>query len=170
MYFLAVHRDPDFRPKITKMFEVLNNCLEDYLKGHSQDSPSFSSSALSRKSKPTPKQTYSIDQDVHAPPSNIPDFVSFKYMTLTDAAKQHKMINRQGELIGDVKTAYKCFEAYANLGGTGTANHNQIKAKYYKACYISRGFVESLPNKDKIVAELFKEVADDEAVGYHHLI
>ncbi|PKB98024.1 hypothetical protein RhiirA5_466140, partial [Rhizophagus irregularis] len=45
----------------------------------------------------------------------------------------------------------------------GTANHSQIKAKYYKAIYISKGYVRSPPNKDKIVAELFKEVADDEA-------
>jgi TPR repeat protein len=148
------------------MFEVLNNCLEDYLNrnSHLQDSPSFSSTTLSRKhfmSKPT---AYSIDRDAYALPSNIPDFESFNYMTLADAAKQHKLISRHhGKIVGDLKTAYKCFEAYANLGGTGTANHNQIKAKYYKAYYISKGFVESPPNKDKIVAELFKEVADDEA-------
>jgi hypothetical protein len=140
------------------MFEVLNNCLED--------SPSFSSSYLSRKPstlKPKfiPKRAYSID--AHALPSNLPDFESFKYMTLTDAAKQHKMIDRQGRCVGDIRSAYKCFEAYANLGGTDIANRNQIKAKYYKAYYISRGLVESPPNKDKIVAELFKEVADDEA-------
>src|SRR5205823_1179953 len=58
-------------------------------------------------------------------------------------------------------TAYKCFEAYANFNNTNT-KHNQIKAKYYKAYYISRG-LESLKDKDKIVAELFKEVTDDEA-------
>ncbi|PKY56155.1 HCP-like protein [Rhizophagus irregularis] len=85
-------------------------------------------------------------------------------MTLTDAAKQHKLYNKHGKPAGDLKTAYKCFEAYANLGNTGgTASRNQIKAKYYKALYISRGLVPSPPNKDKIIAELFKEVADDEA-------
>ncbi|UZO06589.1 uncharacterized protein OCT59_026905 [Rhizophagus irregularis] len=96
---------------------------------------------------PTPKRAYSIDQDAHALPSNLPDFKSFKYMTLIDAAKQHKLCDRKDKLIGDIITAYKCFEAYANLGGTST---------------ITR-FVESPPNKDKIVAELSKEVADDEA-------
>ncbi|PKC75955.1 HCP-like protein, partial [Rhizophagus irregularis] len=84
-------------------------------------------------------------------------------MTLTDAAKQHKLYDKHGKPAGDLKTAYKCFEAYANLSNTGTANCNQIKAKYYKAYYISKGYVKSPPNKDKIVAELFKEVADDEA-------
>ncbi|CAB4433588.1 unnamed protein product [Rhizophagus irregularis] len=84
-------------------------------------------------------------------------------MTLADAAKQHKMI-KNGKPSGDVNTAYKCFEAYAN--NPNTTKRNRITAKYYKAVYISRGFVESPPNKDKIVAELFKEVADDEANEY----
>ncbi|PKK63351.1 hypothetical protein RhiirC2_789029, partial [Rhizophagus irregularis] len=135
----AVHHDPDFRPKITKMFEVLNNCFKKY-------------------SQFRPKRADNIDAYA------LPDLESFKYMTLTDAAMQHRLYNRHGKLAGDLKTAYKCFEAYANLGNTGgTANRNQIKAKYYKAYYISKEFVESPPNKDKIVAELFKEVADNEA-------
>ncbi|GES75769.1 kinase-like domain-containing protein [Rhizophagus clarus] len=158
----AVHHDPDFRPKITKMFEVLNNCFKKL----SQDASGSINSNPSRKGsmkKPPPKRAYSIDQDTYAIPINLPDFESFKYMTLTEAAKQHKMIDKNGKPAGDVKTAYKCFEAYANLSKTNTANRNQIKAKYYKAYYISRGLVESPPNKDEIVAELFKEVADDEA-------
>ncbi|RGB38185.1 kinase-like domain-containing protein [Rhizophagus diaphanus] len=166
----AVQHDPDFRPKITKMFEVLRNCVRDYSKRHSlsQDSSNSSSLRLNRKPstpKPIPKRAYSIDQDQYALPIDLPDFESFKYMTLTDAAKQHKLYDKHGKLVGNVKIAYKCFEAYANLGNTGggTANRNQIKAKYYKAYYISRGLVDSPPNKDKIVAELFKEVADDEA-------
>ncbi|PKY61620.1 hypothetical protein RhiirA4_486834 [Rhizophagus irregularis] len=108
--------------------------------------------------KSLPKRADNIDAYA------LPDLESFKYMTLTDAAKQHKLYDKHGKLVGDVKTAYKCFEAYANLGNTGgTASRNQIKAKYYKALYISRGLVPSPPNKDKIIAELFKEVADDEA-------
>ncbi|PKY30538.1 hypothetical protein RhiirB3_418821, partial [Rhizophagus irregularis] len=81
-------------------------------------------------------------------------------MTLAEAAKQHKRVDKHGKLLGDVKTAYKCFEAYAN---SNTTTRNQIMAKYYKAYYISKGFVEGPPDKEKIVAELFKEVADDEA-------
>ncbi|GES99717.1 kinase-like domain-containing protein [Rhizophagus clarus] len=69
--------------------------------------------------------------------------------------------NLSRERAYSIQIAYKCFEAYANLR-TNTTNRNQIKARYYKAYYISRGFVESPPNKDKIVSELFKEVADDE--------
>ncbi|PKY62652.1 HCP-like protein [Rhizophagus irregularis] len=85
-------------------------------------------------------------------------------MTLADAVKQHKLHNKYGKLDGDVKTAYKCFEAYAN--NPNTTKRDRITAKYYKAYYISRGFAESPPNKDKIVAELFKEVADYEANKY----
>ncbi|CAB4387762.1 unnamed protein product [Rhizophagus irregularis] len=92
----AVQHDPDFRPKITKMFEVLRNCVKDYSKRHSlsQDSSNSSSLRLSRKPstpKPIPKRAYSIDQDQYALPIDLPDFESFKYMTLTDAAKQHKL-------------------------------------------------------------------------------
>ncbi|PKY60851.1 HCP-like protein [Rhizophagus irregularis] len=140
----AVHHDPDFRPKITDMFDILKNCYKDHIKGHPQDS---SSSSI-----PNPSRNNSMQE---LPPERIDEIdllESFKYMTLTDASKQHKIIDKEGKLIGDVTAAYKCFEAYPD----------QIKAKYYKALYISKGFVDC-PNKDKIVAELFKEVADDEA-------
>jgi hypothetical protein len=41
---------------------------------------------------------------------------------LPKAAKQHKMMNKYGNIIiGDLKTAYKCFDAYANLGGKGVS-------------------------------------------------
>ncbi|RGB40246.1 kinase-like domain-containing protein [Rhizophagus diaphanus] len=157
LQFEAVHHDPDFRPKITKMFEVLRNCVKRY-----QDSSNSNSSSLSRKPS-TPnsiqKRAFGIDQDAYEL-LNLPDFESFKYMTLADATKQHKMF-KNGKHSGDVKTAYKCFEAYAN--NPNTTKRNRITAKYYKAYYISRGLAESPPNKDKIVAELFKEVADDEA-------
>ncbi|CAB4387765.1 unnamed protein product [Rhizophagus irregularis] len=112
----AVDQDPDFRPKVTKMFEVLNNCFKEY----SQVTSSSSNLNLSGNSrnnttqKSRPKRADSIDALA------LPDFESFKYMTLTDAAKQHKL-------------------------------------------YDKHGYVKSPPNKDKIVAELFKEVADDEA-------
>ncbi|PKY26451.1 HCP-like protein [Rhizophagus irregularis] len=82
-------------------------------------------------------------------------------MTLAEAAKQHKMVDRQGKP-GDTKTAYKCFESYADAD---TTVRNKIVAKYYKAYYISRGLVDNIEvkDKDRIVAELYKEVADDEA-------
>ncbi|PKC05161.1 HCP-like protein [Rhizophagus irregularis] len=155
----AVHHDPDFRPKITKIFEVLNNCLKEYSQVTSSSSgPNLRGNSRNNSmQKSRPKRAENIDAYA------LPDLKSFKYMTLTDAAKQHKLYNKHYKLVGDVKTAYKCFEAYANLGNTGgTANRSQIIAKYYKAYYISKGYAESPPNKDKI-AELFKEVADNEA-------
>ncbi|CAB4482496.1 unnamed protein product [Rhizophagus irregularis] len=155
----AVHHDPDFRPKITKMFEVLNNCFKKYSQVTSSSSgpnPSENSRNNSMR-KFRPNRAENID--VYA----LPDLESFKYMTLSDAEKQHKLYNKRDKLVGDVITAYKCFEAYANLGNTGGTNRNQIKAKYYKAYYILKELIEDPTNKDEIVAELFKEVADDEA-------
>ncbi len=108
---------------------------------------------------PVPKRTYSVDSDEFAITyDQLPDFESFKYMTLEEAAKQHKMFDKAGNPVGDKRTAYKCFEAYAKL--------NQIKAKYYKAYYISKGYDESDLSdveRERIVAQLFKEVADDDA-------
>ncbi|GBC04288.1 hypothetical protein RclHR1_00560015 [Rhizophagus clarus] len=137
----AVNHDPEFRPKISTMFEILSKCLETF------ENPSHT---------PLQDRKHVLTKNV----PKLPDFESFNYMTLAEAAKQHKKLDRQGNIYGDTKTAYKCFEAYAN---SNTTIRNQIMAKYYKAYYISKGFVRSPPNKDKIVAELFKEVADDEA-------
>ncbi|PKC55203.1 hypothetical protein RhiirA1_542611 [Rhizophagus irregularis] len=137
-------------PNFNYDYKLCNKMYREPFSENSQMSEEFKQLQFEDYSKrpsasliPTPKRAYSIDQDAHALPSNLPDFKSFKYMTLTDAAKQHKLCDRKDKLIGDIITAYKCFEAYANLGGTR--------------------FVESPPNKDKIVAELSKEVADDEA-------
>ncbi|CAB4387768.1 unnamed protein product [Rhizophagus irregularis] len=86
--------------------------------------------------EPIPSPESIINQDEYAI-KTLSDYESFKYMTLAEAAKQHKIFDRQ-------------------------------VAKYYKAYYISRGLVEGLKeikdkDKDRIVAELYKEVADDEA-------
>ncbi|EXX61946.1 hypothetical protein RirG_166420 [Rhizophagus irregularis DAOM 197198w] len=129
------------------MFKVLNNCFKKYSQVTSSSSGPNLSGNIKNNSmqKSHPKRADNIDACV------FPDLESFGYMTLTDATKQERI-------------AYECFEAYAYFDNTGgTANHSQIKAKYYKAIYISKGYVRSPPNKDKIVAELFKEVADDEA-------
>ncbi|CAB4433423.1 unnamed protein product [Rhizophagus irregularis] len=83
-------------------------------------------------------------------------------MTLAEAAKQHMMVDRYGKPSGDTKTAFKCFEAYADAD---TTVRNKVVAKYYKAYYLSKGLDNYSYNKDRdrIVAELYKEVADDEA-------
>lgn len=80
---------------------------------------------------------------------HVPDFSIFNYMTVDEASKQHKTKN------GNLNMAYKCFDAYAKLG--------DLKAKYFKAYYISHNYAEthlSQEEREKIAAELFKEVAD----------
>ncbi|RIA93450.1 hypothetical protein C1645_762521 [Glomus cerebriforme] len=159
----AVNHDPEFRPKVTDMFEVLSKCFEELERPKPTPSQSSDSSKSQNQPSTTSRRTSSFDQNECTIPQSdekLPDFESFKYMTLAEAQKQHKMIDRSNKLIGDVKTAYKCFEEYANPNNT---IRNQIIAKYYKAYYISRGLVESPKDKDKVIAQLFKEVADDEA-------
>jgi TPR repeat protein len=141
------------------MFDTLRDCFKIFI---STSTNSIKSQDNKVKLKPPPKRQLSTNQYGYAVSTNLPDFESFKYMTLTEAAKQHKMIDKSGKCIGNKRTAYKCFDAYANLTKTITAKRNYIKAKYYKAYYISRGLVDSPKDKDKIVAELFREVAEDE--------
>src|SRR5688572_25584602 len=79
----------------------------------------------------------------------VPNFSDFNYMTVDEAAKQHKLAEGKKDI------AFKCFEAYADLG--------DMKAKYFKAYYIQQGLVElDMDQKEKngLAAELFKEVAD----------
>ncbi|CAB4387774.1 unnamed protein product [Rhizophagus irregularis] len=50
----AVHHDPDFRPKITKMFEVLNNCFKKY----SQVTSSSSGPNQAKTAETTPCKSF----------------------------------------------------------------------------------------------------------------
>ncbi|CAB4440823.1 unnamed protein product [Rhizophagus irregularis] len=138
----ATNHDPEFRPKITDTFEVLSRCFEEYERPPSKSSSNSKSSQYqnitlsSPEPEPIPSPESIINQDEYAI-KTLSDYESFKYMSLAEAAKQHKIFDRQ-------------------------------VAKYYKAYYISRGLVEGLKeikdkDKDRIVAELYKEVADDEA-------
>jgi hypothetical protein len=148
------------------MSDVLRKCVKRHSLSHDSSGSGTPPPSIKNSTNRTPSRSYTIDQqDGYALPMNIkklpelPDYESFEYMTLTEAVNQHKIV-KNGKIAGDLKTAYKCLEAYANF--TNTSKRNQIMAKNYKAVYISRGFVEGPPNKDKIVADLFKEVADDE--------
>ncbi len=138
------------------------NILGDCFKESSQPvTLNFNSPSQNQIYMPTklqiPGQSYQENLCIQ---DDLPDFASFKYMTLAEAEKQHRWIDKNNKCIGDLKTAYKCFEAYAKF--------NQIRAKYYKAYYISKGYVNlndvgiDIKEKDKIVAELFKEVADND--------
>ncbi len=109
------------------MVNDLGDCLKEFIKEFSSSTLSDSGNSyplLNQNCKSSkPKRTYSIDQD-----DKLPDLESFNYMTLAEAEKQHRMYDKYGNAVGEIKAAYKCFEAYAAL--------NQIKAKYYKAYYI----------------------------------
>ncbi|CAI2169385.1 2835_t:CDS:2 [Funneliformis geosporum] len=155
----AVNPDPDFRPKLSKMVNILGECNKEYVRLSLSD-VSSSNFSQSKPKLPTPKRTFSIDNDYEfaIKDENLQDFESFNYMTLAEAEKQHKMVDKNGSPAGDLKNAYKCFEAFAR--------RKQIKAKYYKAYYISKGYDDlDLSTKDKeiMIAGLFKEVANDEA-------
>ena len=79
----------------------------------------------------------------------LPNLADFDYMTVDEAAKQHKLDNGNRDL------AYKCFEAYAEV--------DDMKAKYFKAYYIKQEYVEldmDQKAKEQLIAELFKEVSD----------
>ena len=95
--FLAVCQDPVFRPKITTMFEILNDCYKNF----NTYTPTNSGRPQNHKTRPKslPKRQYSMDQDIYVISPNLPDFELFKYMTLTEAAKQHKIVDKHGKKV-----------------------------------------------------------------------
>ncbi|CAI2166368.1 16326_t:CDS:2 [Funneliformis geosporum] len=125
----AVHHDHNFRPQFSKIFTI----LQDLYKKDGRFTP-----------LPSPKlmpKSETLAKDIN--------FAEFNYMSVDEAAKQHKLTNGNREL------AYKCFEANAEL--------NDMKAKYFKAYYIQQNLVKfdmDQTTKDKLVADLYKEVAD----------
>ncbi|CAI2175513.1 10360_t:CDS:2 [Funneliformis geosporum] len=133
----AVHHDHKFRPQFSKIFTMLQD-----LKNKGCRSP------------PVPKHldtsdSLKLSDDEVKEIMSIPNFADFDYMTVDEAAKQHKLPD------GNRESAYKCFEAYADLG--------DVKAKYMKAYYIQQKLVRldiDQADKDKLVAELYKEAAD----------
>ena len=106
------------------MFNIIQECFRASTQPTSQTNKI--SQGLTKHSTLVRKFGTSFDVE-------LPDPESFNYMTLGEAEKQHRLINKNGQLIGDMKTAYKCFETYAKLG--------QINAKFYKAYYLSKGYV-----------------------------
>ncbi|CAG8526136.1 15975_t:CDS:2, partial [Funneliformis mosseae] len=143
----AVNFDSNFRPNLAEMVIVLGNCFKGYpLK-------SYCSCPLPNQNfeLQNPKRSFSIDHF-----DKLPDFVSFNFITLSEAVIQHKFENNDRDKVA----AYRCFDAYSEF--------DQIKVKYFKAYYISKRFDElhlSPNNRDKIAAQLFKEVADDDVAN-----
>jgi TPR repeat protein len=150
--FLAVEHDPSYRPKLATIFTTLQELHKNY--GMPPASPR--SSYHGKNIHQIHPRADSIDNFALTPQDDeeecmihVPDFSPFNFMTVDEASRQHKTKG------GNLEMAYKCFDAYANLG--------DLKAKYYKAYYISHNFAEthlSQEARDKIAAKLFKEVAD----------
>ncbi|EXX56325.1 uncharacterized protein OCT59_023059 [Rhizophagus irregularis] len=147
----AVEHDPSYRPKLAAIFTTLQELYKNY--GMPPASPR--SSYHGKNLYQNHPRADSIDtlaltpQDEEECMIHVPDFSTFNYMTVDEASKQHKTKN------GNLNMAYKCFDAYAKLG--------DLKAKYFKAYYISHNYAEihlSQEEREKIAAELFKEVAD----------
>ncbi|CAG8525233.1 11917_t:CDS:2 [Funneliformis mosseae] len=59
----AVSPDPDFRPKLSKMVNILGECNKEYVRLSHKFSPSSSNDSQSQPKIPTPKRTFSIDND-----------------------------------------------------------------------------------------------------------
>src|ERR1043166_9923474 len=98
------------------MFNALKDCLKEFESLNKQSrTPSQNFNNLQNKeyTQLEPFQRR-VHNDAYTISTNVPDFKSFKYMTLTEAAKQHKLLDKSD------KTAYKCFEAYANLNDANT--------------------------------------------------
>jgi len=148
-FFLAVEHDPNYRPKLSKMFNTLVELYKNY--GMPQVSPRSSSFYSKIHKHRNSIDSFSLTpQDEHECMIEVPDLSQFNYMTVDEASKQHKM--KSG---GNLELVYKCFDTYANLGN--------LKAKYFKAYYISHNLAEiDLPQeeRDRFAAQLFKEVAD----------
>ncbi|GBC03860.1 hypothetical protein RclHR1_05370005 [Rhizophagus clarus] len=146
----AVEHDPSYRPKLATIFTTLQELLKNYGRPPASPRSSYHGKNIHNHPRADSFDTLALtSQDEEECIIHVPDFSPFNYMTVDEASKQHKIKN------GNLEMAYKCFEAYANLG--------DWKAKYYKAYYISHNYAEthlSQHERDKIAAKLFKEVAD----------
>ncbi|CAI2179327.1 17346_t:CDS:10, partial [Funneliformis geosporum] len=126
----AVQHDQNLRPQFSKIFTR----LQELYKKDGGYSPLHSPNL-------TPINNETLANDIN--------FNEYRLMSVDEAIKQHKLSN------GNCELAYKCFEANAKL--------NDMKAKYFKAYYIQQSLVKldmDQAIKDKLVADLYKEVAD----------
>ncbi|RIA89089.1 kinase-like domain-containing protein [Glomus cerebriforme] len=145
----AVDPDPAYRPSFTKIFTVLQDLHMQ--KNKPPPSPRFGASKPRTIRRQDTIDSFELSKDEEEDIMIVPDFAEFNYMTVDEAAKHHKL--PEGKR--DLELAYKCFDAYAELG--------DMKAKYFKAYYIQQGYAErdmDKNEKDKLIADLFKEVAD----------
>ncbi|RGB35434.1 kinase-like domain-containing protein [Rhizophagus diaphanus] len=145
----AVDHDPNYRPSFTRIFTVLQELYSK--KSRPPPSPRINSSGSNSPSlrRQGTIDSFKLSEEEEDDIMILPNFSDFNYMTVDEAAKQHKLPDGNREL------AYKCFDAYSDLG--------DMKAKYFKAYYIQQKYFEvdmDANEKDQLIANLFKEVAD----------
>ncbi|CAI2178739.1 5396_t:CDS:2, partial [Funneliformis geosporum] len=119
---IAVHHDHNFRPQFSKIFTILQDL---HTKG-CRPTPSPQIYAAADHPEISDSFKLSGDEAEDLEDLAITSFKDFNYMTVDEAAIQHKLSKGQG----NCESAYKCFEAYAELG--------DIKAKYMKGYYIQQ--------------------------------
>ncbi|CAI2169792.1 7777_t:CDS:2, partial [Funneliformis geosporum] len=93
----AVHQYHNFRPRFSKIFTILQD-----LKKNDCGPPPV-------PKRPDTSDSLKLSDDEVKGIMNIPNFADFDYMTVDEATKQHKLRD------GNRESAYKCFEAYAEL-------------------------------------------------------
>ena len=81
------------------MFNALKDCLKEFeLLNKQSRTPSSNFNNLQNKEytqlESLPRR---VHNDAYTISTNVPDFESFKYMTLTEAAKQHKIVDKHGK-------------------------------------------------------------------------
>ncbi|CAB5192502.1 unnamed protein product [Rhizophagus irregularis] len=146
----AVDHDPNYRPSFTRIFTVLQELFSK--KSRPPPSPRINSSGSNSPSlrRQGTIDSFKLSEEEEDDIMILPNFSDFNYMTVDEAAKQHKLPDGNREL------AYRCFDAYSELG--------DMKAKYFKAYYIQQKYFEvddmDANEKDQLIANLFKEVAD----------
>ncbi|CAI2183815.1 19149_t:CDS:2, partial [Funneliformis geosporum] len=110
----AVHYDHNFRPQFSKIFTILQDLCKP------PPSPRMPPVTISFDVSECDRLSDDEGETIG------PNSADFDFLTVDEAAKQHKLPKGQGKC----ESAYKCFEAYAELG--------DIKAKYMKGYYIQQ--------------------------------
>ncbi|CAI2190218.1 11641_t:CDS:2 [Funneliformis geosporum] len=144
--YREIAKEGFYIPELSKMFNTLIELFKNH--GLPQASPRPSFTRIHPRVNST--ETFALTpQDESELMIEVPDLSPFNYMSVDEASKQHKIKN------GNLEMAYKCFDTYANLGN--------LKAKYFRAYYISHNYAEThlqQQDRDEIAARLYKEVAD----------
>ncbi|RIA99615.1 kinase-like domain-containing protein [Glomus cerebriforme] len=143
----AVDQNSGRRPMFSKMLIDLHDIFKNYISEQLTNS-----SNIERSTPATLPLVQRMTNNTIATEDEsaiIHDLDSFNYMSIERVIKEHNLNIMNKNIL------YKCFDAYANMGNP--------EAKYWKAYYITEGWSDlkcSTDEKNKIAAQLFKEIAD----------